>query len=79
MDCSIGKYCTPTGNPWQTLFNKQEQVTTMAVENTAHAKCLGCGYVARSGSDEWSSDTHPTLGKLTKCPDCGSTDIHRER
>jgi predicted RNA-binding Zn-ribbon protein involved in translation (DUF1610 family) len=38
-------------------------------------KCRNCGFAAPAGSDEWESVDHPPLGRVTKCPDCGSTDV----
>ena len=39
------------------------------------AKCYKCGFRAPQGSAEWERADHPSLGSLTKCPECGSTDI----
>jgi len=38
------------------------------------ATCVNCGFEAQSGSDEWETARH-TLGTLTQCPECGSTDV----
>jgi len=40
------------------------------------SKCSNCGFEAPAGSDEWGSAAHPSLGVLTACPECGSTDVH---
>jgi|AntDeeMinimDraft_4_1070355.scaffolds.fasta_scaffold00132_42 Zn finger protein HypA/HybF involved in hydrogenase expression len=40
----------------------------------ARTKCRNCGYSAPVGSGAWDTATHPTLGELTQCPECGSTD-----
>lgn len=39
------------------------------------SRCFSCGFEAAMGSDEWDRVSHPPLGTLTQCPDCGSTDI----
>ena len=39
------------------------------------AKCHKCGFRAPQGADEWGSAEHPSLGTLTRCPECGSTNI----
>lgn len=39
-------------------------------------KCLNCGFQAPAGNDEWDAVTHPPLGTMTQCPECGSTDVH---
>jgi DNA-directed RNA polymerase subunit RPC12/RpoP len=41
---------------------------------TTSVRCLDCGFEAAAGSDDWETATHPSLGSLTRCPDCGSTD-----
>jgi len=42
----------------------------------AHRKrCHGCWFEADAGDEQWSTVTHPPLGTLTQCPECGSTDI----
>ena len=35
--------------------------------------CLNCGYETPAGSDAWATADHPSLGALTQCPECGST------
>jgi predicted RNA-binding Zn-ribbon protein involved in translation (DUF1610 family) len=35
--------------------------------------CLNCGFETPAGSDAWETADHPSLGALTQCPDCGST------
>jgi predicted RNA-binding Zn-ribbon protein involved in translation (DUF1610 family) len=39
-----------------------------------HTKCKNCGFDAPIHTDAWDTATHPTLGTLTQCPECGSTD-----
>jgi predicted RNA-binding Zn-ribbon protein involved in translation (DUF1610 family) len=38
--------------------------------------CTGCGFEAAADSDDWETADHPSLGTLTRCPECGSTDVH---
>ncbi len=38
--------------------------------------CDGCGFEAPTGDDAWERVADPTLGTLTRCPACGSTDVH---
>ena len=38
-------------------------------------RCHGCNFEAEAGSAQWSTVTHPPLGTLTQCPECGSTDV----
>ena len=38
--------------------------------------CDGCGFEAPTGGDAWEHVTDPTLGRLTRCPECGSTNVH---
>ncbi|CAP14008.1 small CPxCG-related zinc finger protein [Halobacterium salinarum R1] len=40
---------------------------------TTRLRCHQCGRTA--SRDDWSSATHPSLGEMTQCPGCGSTDI----
>lgn len=37
--------------------------------------CVNCGYRAPAGSDDWDRADHPSLGSLTRCPECGSTNV----
>jgi predicted RNA-binding Zn-ribbon protein involved in translation (DUF1610 family) len=46
----------------------------MAVETLL--TCDACGFTAPVGSDAWESVEHPPVGRLTRCPECGSTDVH---
>lgn len=45
----------------------------------ARLKCGGCGFEAPLEGDVWGAATHPTLGTLTQCPECGSTNVHSQR
>lgn len=40
--------------------------------------CLGCRFAAPVG-DQWDSVTDVTFGTLTRCPECGSTNIQNAR
>lgn len=40
------------------------------------AACDECGFEAPDGSDEWDTANHPPLGRITRCPDCGSTNVY---
>lgn len=42
-------------------------------------RCLPCGFEAAAGSDDWDTTDHPPLGTMTRCPECGSTNIHTRR
>ncbi|UHH24848.1 hypothetical protein [Halobacterium noricense] len=41
-------------------------------------QCLECGRTAPPNGN-WASGTHPTLGSMTKCPECGSTNVQTKR
>ncbi len=43
--------------------------------DTTYSRCLGCGFSAPGGSDEWDRVDSPPLGTLTRCPNCGSTNV----
>lgn len=43
---------------------------------TTIARCDRCGFEAPDGSDAWESVDHPPLGELTRCPECGSTNVY---
>lgn len=40
------------------------------------SQCLNCGYVAPGGGDGWEAVEVPSLGTMTQCPECESTDVH---
>lgn len=48
----------------------------MATEPKPRATCYQCGFAAPAESDEWETTTHPALGTMTQCPDCGTTEVH---
>lgn len=39
------------------------------------AKCGKCGFEAPMGSEEWDTVQDPSMGEMTQCPECESTDI----
>ena len=41
--------------------------------------CWGCGFEAPEGSDEWESIDVVSIGRLTRCPECGSTNVSSGR
>lgn len=46
----------------------------MATDGTL-SQCVNCGFSDSPGSDRWDAIEDPTLGRLTRCPDCGSTNV----
>jgi len=45
---------------------------------TPHLQCLECGFDADAG-DEWDVVDDVTLGELTRCPECSSTNVQHKR
>ncbi|MGM0605618.1 MAG: hypothetical protein ACQETB_08095 [Halobacteriota archaeon] len=43
--------------------------------DTSIVQCLNCGFESPAGK-RWERVTHPPLGELTQCPECGSTNVH---
>lgn len=43
--------------------------------NESLTRCLNCGFTAPSGGEEWNAVEVPSLGTLSQCPDCRSTDL----
>lgn len=42
-----------------------------------HVKqCFRCRFRSAVEDGEWKTTTHPSLGTITQCPECGSTNIH---
>lgn len=41
--------------------------------------CTNCGFEATTGGDDWQTVESPTLGRMTSCPNCGSTNITLRR
>ncbi|WP_201293056.1 hypothetical protein [Halobacterium bonnevillei] len=46
----------------------------MSETQQAQLRCLECGRTAPRNGD-WGEATHPTLGTMTQCPECGSTNV----
>ncbi|MEF8841423.1 MAG: hypothetical protein V5A62_07320 [Haloarculaceae archaeon] len=44
-------------------------------ESRPMSRCQRCGFRAESGSSEWETVESPPIGELTRCPECGSTDV----
>jgi predicted Zn-ribbon and HTH transcriptional regulator len=53
----------------------------MAGEPTidVQATCNNCGFAAAPESNEWESVSVPSLGTMTQCPACESTNVHDHR
>lgn len=47
--------------------------------HSQRAQCIECGFEAPAGGDAWDAVDHPPLGTVTRCPECGSTDVHTPR
>ena len=43
------------------------------------SRCRNCGFEAPGGDDAWVRIDVPKLGRMTQCPDCGSTDVMTHR
>ena len=43
------------------------------------SRCRNCGFEAPGGGDEWARIEVPKLGRMTKCPNCESTDVITRR
>lgn len=39
-------------------------------------QCFECRFEAAADDGTWKTTTHPSLGTITQCPECGSTNIH---
>lgn len=39
-------------------------------------RCTPCGFESAVSSGQWQSADHPPLGTVTRCPECGSTNVH---
>jgi predicted RNA-binding Zn-ribbon protein involved in translation (DUF1610 family) len=39
------------------------------------SRCRNCGFEAPGGDDAWVRLDVPKLGRMTQCPECGSTDV----
>ena len=47
----------------------------ITTDSNSISVCRQCGYQAASGSDEWNRISAPPFGRITQCPECGSTDV----
>jgi len=43
------------------------------------SRCTNCGFEAASDGDDWENVESPSLGRMTSCPDCGSTNVTLQR
>ncbi|SIR58515.1 hypothetical protein SAMN05421752_101115 [Natronorubrum thiooxidans] len=43
------------------------------------SRCRNCGFEAPGGDDAWGRIEVPKLGRMTQCPECGSTDVITSR
>ena len=64
----------PDSLAWKTAMTLGDKQSSMPGDTAVHPKCINCGFEAPKGSD-WGSTDHPTLGSMTQCPECGSTDV----
>lgn len=51
------------------------------VQHPAHhsgSHCMNCGFETGGGED-WDTVDSPSLGRLTQCPECGSTNVTLRR
>ncbi|MCU4926271.1 hydrogenase maturation nickel metallochaperone HypA [Halobacteria archaeon AArc-dxtr1] len=44
-------------------------------QTVGRSRCLNCGFKADGGSAEWLRLEVPGIGRMTQCPDCGSTNV----
>ncbi len=49
------------------------------VNQSIQSHCWGCGFKAPEGGDEWERVEAVSIGTLTRCPECGSTNISSGR
>jgi predicted RNA-binding Zn-ribbon protein involved in translation (DUF1610 family) len=42
-------------------------------------KCLKCGFETPKDTGDWSKVDLPSLGSVTQCPECGSTNTTQLR
>ncbi|MFB6073000.1 MAG: hypothetical protein ABEJ88_08530 [Halobacterium sp.] len=47
------------------------------MSSASQLRCHRCGRTADRA--DWGEATHPTLGSMTQCPDCGSTNVQASR
>ncbi len=48
-------------------------------ESAARSHCWSCGFEAPAGGDEWETIEVVSLGTMTRCPECGSTNVSTGR
>lgn len=48
-------------------------------QSAARSHCWTCGFEAPAGGDEWESIEVVSLGTMTRCPECGSTNVSTGR
>lgn len=48
-------------------------------EPSTLSHCWNCGFEAPPGSDEWDRLDVVSIGTLTRCPECESTDVSTGR
>ncbi|MHB9287856.1 hypothetical protein ACKVMT_12555 [Halobacteriales archaeon Cl-PHB] len=41
--------------------------------------CIECGFEAETGGGDWTRVESPGVGRLTGCPECGSTNVTLRR
>jgi len=41
--------------------------------------CIACGFEADTGGEDWNVVESPSFGRLTSCPECGSTNVTLRR
>jgi transposase len=58
----------------ETVTVVADEPSRMVTGSTTSTTCRNCGFATRTDSDEWDAADHPSLGTITQCPECGSTD-----
>lgn len=86
--CHLGVTRTPCQGEyfmhWSGAGDKREKILWQCIihdkytlmEDSTVARCDSCGFEAPDGSSKWARVFHPPLGRITQCPECGSTDIY---
>lgn len=61
------------------IYDWPENNSPVAMKQaTPHLQCLNCGFDADAG-DDWEAVEDVTLGTLTRCPECDSTNVQHKR
>ena len=47
----------------------------MSETTVQRTRCLKCGFETAAGTDDWDRVDLPSLGSITQCPECGSTNV----